>query len=303
MNTTNKTIKLHRVGDYRRLFLSLLQDVSNLEGHRLYRCFSDWLEICAICMHQLPYIKSEFTKDSLYKQYEQQYLDRIRSYTPASLNLFGEMVGLVTLVAHNHTYHDFLGEIFMLQEWGDTKLGQCFTPTEVCRLMSRLALGETETAKQEIEAHLSAEGGVITMQEPACGSGNIILSFAEQLEYMGFDPRCMLQVHAVDIGRDCFNMTYIQLCTHNLQAIVYHGDTLRMDFWETRPTAQIVRYEVWKRDRTPDVEDEEVVAMRQLLKQIDAVMSPPLPIVQTAEEAIAASSNQEKAQPTQLYFF
>lgn len=72
---------------------------------------------------------------------------------------------------------DFLGRVFMQLELGDKYRGQFFTPWDVARMMAAMQLGDTEA--------LFRDKPFITLSEPACGAGCMVLAFADVLRKGG----------------------------------------------------------------------------------------------------------------------
>ena len=89
------------------------------------------------------------------------------------------------------------------------------------------------------------EKGIITICEPAVGSGSLVIASAEAIDMQAIDPRAHVQFDCTDISRDAFNMVYIQLSALGLQAVVRHGNTLSDEYWEHRPTPQLRLFEQW----------------------------------------------------------
>ena len=55
-----------------------------------------------------------------------------------------------------------------------------------------------------------------------------MIAFAPMIEEAKHDPTATRDFDAVDIDRQCANMTYIQTSLLGLTGVVRHGDTLRM---------------------------------------------------------------------------
>lgn len=218
----------------KKQFLSKLQDLSRSQS--AHQTFSDWLEIAAITLHQLPYHSKELKKDAAFEQLEQCYFERIKPYSQDKLNAFAELMG-ITLAAHRTGYGDFLGEIAGEAELLNQRNGQFFTPYHLCRLMAKVTIGNM---KEQVERK-----GIITISEPACGAGALVIASAEEIAHQGINPAAHVQFDCIDISRDAFNMTYIQLCAQNLQAVVHHGNTLSNEHWEHRPTPQLRMFSQW----------------------------------------------------------
>lgn len=79
----------------------------------------------------------------------------------------------------------------------------------------------------------------------------------------------------MDVSRNCFNMTYLQLSLMDLQAVVQHGNTLSMEMWETRKTTQMMLFEDWLekaqiKARANDKTAQMVEKMREFLAQLNS---------------------------------
>ena len=205
-------------------FLSKLRSLSH--SHSSHRIFSDWLEIGAISLHQLPYHSGELAKDAAFERLEQRYMEAIKPYSRDELTVFSELLSL-TLIAHHTGYGDFLGEMAGEAELLSKRGGQFFTPYHLCRAISKMTLGDIATQVKE--------KGVITIAEPAVGAGALVIATAEEIASQGVNPAAYVQFDCTDVSRDAFNMAYIQLSALGLQAIVRHGNTLSDGILGTSP--------------------------------------------------------------------
>jgi N-6 DNA Methylase len=215
-------------------FLSKLQDLNRSRSS--HRTFSDWLEIAALTLHQMPYHSGDLEKDAAFERLEKLYMERIKPYSRDELNVFAEMLKITTIV-HHTGYSDFLGEIAGESELLNKGSGQFFTPYHLCRAIAKMSLGNV---RQAVEAK-----GIITIGEPAVGAGALVIASAEEIASQGVDPRACAQFDCTDVSRDAFNMAYIQLSAQNLQAVVRHGNTLSGEYWEHRPTPQLRLFRQW----------------------------------------------------------
>ncbi|VEB92810.1 Uncharacterised protein [Citrobacter koseri] len=91
----------------------------------------------------------------------------------------------------------------MQLELGDKYRGQFFTPWDVGIMMARMQLGNV--------ADNFADKPFITLAEPACGAGCMVLAFATVLRDAGYSPHRYLWVSATDIDPLAAGMAYIQL--------------------------------------------------------------------------------------------
>ena len=220
----------------KKAFLQKLQKLSYSRSP--HRTFSDWLEIAAISMHQLPYHSGELERDAACEQLERTYLERIKPYSKDELNIFAGLLALtISALGNGKGYSDFLGEIAGEAELLNKGSGQFFTPYHLCRAIAQMTLGDVYQAVKE--------KGIVTVCEPAVGSGSLVIASAEEVDMQGIDPRAHMQFDCTDISRDAFNMAYIQLSALGLQAVVRHGNTLSMEYWEHRPTPQLRLFNQW----------------------------------------------------------
>ena len=109
-----------------------------------------------------------------YKQkIEDAYLAIIQKYTRDEQERIAEMLAIVAADMARNPEQDFLGGFYMAERLGNPRRGQYFTPYDVADMMSRITLG---TAGAEIKRK-----GYITVNDPACGSGVMLLAGANCL--------------------------------------------------------------------------------------------------------------------------
>ena len=99
-------------------------------------------------------------------------------------------------------------------------VGQFFTPPEVSELMARLTYSE-ELAK--------LDKPFVTVCEPACGAGGMILAFTKVMISYGYNPAERMWAHCQDVDRTAALMCYLQLALWNVPAVVVVGNTLTLE--------------------------------------------------------------------------
>jgi type I restriction-modification system DNA methylase subunit len=119
---------------------------------------------------------------------------------------------------------DFLGEVSGRMSVLNAKQGQFFTPQAVCRMMAKMTLSDV---KDFIDKQ-----GYVTMQEPAAGSGGLVLAAADEVLWQGYRPDIHLLVHAIDISQLCFYMCFLQLTWKGVAAWVERGNALSGEHFE-----------------------------------------------------------------------
>ena len=95
--------------------------------------------------------------------------------------------------------------------------GEFYTPRDVSYFMAKMMLGDAEIPGDR----------PLTLSEPACGSGGMVLAFAEALGERGIAPN-RVWVEARDASRHACDMAYVNLTLCGIPAVVIHGNTLTM---------------------------------------------------------------------------
>mgnify|MGYP003646387253 CR=1 FL=1 len=119
---------------------------------------------------------------------------------------------------------DFLGEVAAHLQTLNGKMGQYFTPHCIAELLIDI---------HDVEGGLYrkiTENGYTTAYDPTAGSGALLISFANRVRKIGFDPKTRLFVRATDLDDQAFKMLYIQLANYDIPAEVRLGDTLEQEF-------------------------------------------------------------------------
>lgn len=140
----------------------------------------------------------------------------------------------VEAVSTNEPFTDILGPVYMeLASHGSKQqLGQFFTPQPVAYMMAQMQMPEIGP---------NPAGGLWTVQDPACGSGVMLLSFAQSiLKDQGPDALLNYGFFGVDLDMTCAKMCATQfvanMLLHDLligEVEVLRGDSLRQDGFTT----------------------------------------------------------------------
>ena len=152
---------------------------------------------------------------------EKQYIERAKKYSPKELETFAEMLAEVVVAMERNPDQDFLGELFMALELGNEWKGQFFTPYSVCRAMAAINYGA------DLE-HQADEKGWISVNDPACGAGALLIAFANECRRPGHKINYQTSVLFVaqDIDYLAGMMCYIQLSLLGCPGYVIIRDTL-----------------------------------------------------------------------------
>jgi type I restriction-modification system DNA methylase subunit len=131
---------------------------------------------------------------------EAEYLEEAKRWERADLDSFAMALGALVKEMEGRPFEDVLGGYYMecaLSSKGQQWHGEFHTPKPICDLMTRMTLGDVESLPDD---------WTITVCEPACGAGAMILSFAEACTP---DVRRRLRVTAMDISRTACDMAFI----------------------------------------------------------------------------------------------
>ena len=153
---------------------------------------------------------------------EPEYLEEAKRWEKQELILFGEALGALVSEMERHPFEDVIGGYYMefaLSQKGQQWNGEFHTPTTICDLMARMTLGDLSSVPAE---------GPITVCEPACGAGAMILSIAEVCSP---EIRRRLRVTAIDVSRTACDMAFINTTLWGVPTRVIHGNSLSLECW------------------------------------------------------------------------
>lgn len=155
---------------------------------------------------------------------EKRYQEIASKMKPETLSSYARMFALLYLATREYEDDpcDILGDIYhelrLNNEWN----GQFFTPDNICRMMAQIINPVDEFIDKE---------KTVTINEPACGSGTMIIGAIWAMQRQNFDYQHKAFFVAQDIDIRCVWMAYIQLSLYRIPAVVIHGNTLTMEEW------------------------------------------------------------------------
>ena len=159
------------------------------------------------------------------------------------VQIFTKIYILLTNQTNEHIgFNDYLGELFMKSDTSNSKAGQFFTPYGVSKVCAEMTID-----KNMINEYIEQDK-IITLNEPTCGAGGMILAVADILYYQyHFNIARNLFVLCSDIDERCVVMTYLQLSLAGIPAIVLHQNALSLETWGSWETpAYIMQYSRFK---------------------------------------------------------
>lgn len=153
---------------------------------------------------------------------EAEYLEESKRWQKEDLNFFAKALASLVNEMESSPFEDLIGGYYMeyaLSHKGQQWNGEFHTPKPICDLMARLTLGETTSLPKDRP---------ITVCEPACGAGAMILAVGNAVSP---EIRRRLRVTAIDINRTACDMAFINTTLWGIPTRVIHGNTLSMEFW------------------------------------------------------------------------
>ena len=152
-------------------------------------------------------------RQSVWQKRENEYHQTAKKYSETEFQQFASLLAVTV-------NQDFLGHLYMHLNFGNGWTGQFFTPWHIAEMMARMSIGDG--MKKEIE-----EKGFISVNDPTCGSGCMLLAFAQAYKNMLNESyhQSVLFV-GQDIDPVVAKMCYIQLSLMGCAGYVIVGNSL-----------------------------------------------------------------------------
>lgn len=226
-----------------------------------WQVFADFCEMAAITF-------SNAVDKIQYEKREARYMEIVKGYDHEEAISLSQGLGEVIL-SLEQGFGDVLGRTFHDLELHNKWAGQFFTPYEVCRMMANMTIGDSDDLRDRI-----AVRGFVTAQEPAVGSGAMVIALAQAMRDAGINYQEHLHVTAIDVDPKCAHMAYIQFTLLHIPAVVIHGNTLALQEYEHWYTpAHIMGGWQWKLRRQEGIEKaHELIAMSSPEVSISAIV-------------------------------
>lgn len=161
---------------------------------------------------------------------EKRYLNIIKKYDKPTQQIIVDMFTDIYILLSNQIdigFDDYLGKLYMLSETSNSHAGQFFTSYNVSKACAQITI-----TPEIVNEHIESDG-ILTANEPACGSGGMVLALVDVLyNQYHFNYSRNLLVECSDVDSRCVHMTYLQLGLAGIPAIIYRRNTLTMETWE-----------------------------------------------------------------------
>ncbi len=201
--------------DYRKEFCALMDRFAF--RYSRWQVWTDFLTLSAISL-------ANVVPGPEKNKREETYLSVMNGYRKEEQEAFPQMLGLVVLALEEDPEQDFLGSLYHYMDLQQEQKGQFFTPYHISEFMSELqfpGIGADEAVQ---------ENGYISVSDPACGAGAMLIAFANVAKKHGINYQKHVLFVAQDIDRTAAMMCYIQLSLLGCPAIVAVGDSLAKPF-------------------------------------------------------------------------
>ncbi|MDR2982789.1 MAG: N-6 DNA methylase [Puniceicoccales bacterium] len=152
---------------------------------------------------------------------EEEYMETIKGWKKEELMIFKEAFHALIGEMQEQPHSDILGGFYMeivsnkSKQWN----GEYHTPQPVCEMMAQMIMGDVILSGEK----------EITVLEPACGGGAMILACAKVIPKEALHR---LRVTAIDVSKVACDMCYINTTLWGIPAEIYHGNTLSMKFFK-----------------------------------------------------------------------
>lgn len=246
----------------------LVKIVERLAGgrHSRWQVFADFCEMAAISFSNAVDLVQRDAREA-------EYMKIIKKYDRAEVELFPQALGELVLAIEQHS-GDVLGRVFHDLELHNKWAGQFFTPYDVSRMMAKMTIGDGDDLRERI-----ARRGFVTAQEPAVGSGAMVIALAEEMHNAGINYQEHLHVRAVDVDLKCVHMAYVQFSLLHIPAIITHGDSLALK-----------EYSHWYTPAHIIGEWNEKFQRQAAIEKMFALITAPPPVVAADPPAVEESS-------------
>ncbi len=156
--------------NYRKDFIAAFNSLAGYHGR--HTVWSDFVTMAAISLSNA--VDYRFWSDR-----EKIYLDCTRKYSREDMEKFSRMMENTILALEDNPRQDFLGSIFSALELHNEWNGQFFTPYHIAELMAKMNLGNLADDLQDKP--------VITVSDPCCGAGCLMIGTANVAKEMGVE--------------------------------------------------------------------------------------------------------------------
>lgn len=200
-----------------KAYIKLIEKIAN-GGHRIRDTFRDVCRMYALCLRSPLVLDPDKKKDV-----EDEFAKIRDSYKPEEYKLIQESFAELA-IGLQKSPRDFLGTVLEELACNWKELGQFFTPSCVARVMAQVTFDE-----EFVKNH--KRGEIITLNDPACGAGVLLIEQAMDLIQKGI-PQGDILVFAEDLDPLSFTIVYTQLSLLGIAGICTRRNSLSLQIFE-----------------------------------------------------------------------
>lgn len=154
------------------------------------------------------------------KSREKQYLQIVKKYNEEEQKTITKIFTSIVMALEENPNQDLLGDLYMAFNLGVKEQGQFFTPYHISEFMAKISIDSNSTKK------IIENKGYISMNEPTCGSGAMVIAFVNALKEEGINYQTDAFIVAQDISYTATLMCYIQMALLGCAGVVICGNSL-----------------------------------------------------------------------------
>lgn len=196
-------------------YKELVKLFNQLSGSRsLWQVFNDCIEMFALS------IRNTFCFGQTFEKNENRYKDITKNYSESEIETIVKIFAEITNALEANPFQDFLGDLYMQLDMGNSALGQFFTPYTVSYAMAESSFDE-KNAKAEL-----SQKGYISVLEPAVGGGANVIAFCEVLKNHDINYQTQCVIVCQELSKLTALMCYTALSLIGCAAVVKIGNSL-----------------------------------------------------------------------------
>lgn len=225
--------------DYITPITDRLRTVHQQTGYNRFDVFRDWIVfiLSAIARDDETYLERV-------RRYESEYgVETMQTLVDTHAAAFGHLVDAMDEAEPSDVAPEapveVLGAVYEHYGMASDAFGQHFTPQNVCHAKAALI------APSEDDLRSATPDDPLTISDPACGSGRLLLAAAYRIRQL--NPEIPLIVVGQDIDPVCARMTAVNLALCGIPGYAIQGDSLTMEVttgWRIRHPAALVSGDV-----------------------------------------------------------
>ena len=170
-------------------------------------------------VHLAGYAISNMVDEVHRDKREHEYQRIAKGYTDSEMETMSKLLAVTSFALNENPEQDFLGELYMMLDLGNSDAGQFFTPYHICDFMSRITFGAN--TKEQIERK-----GWISVNDPCVGGGALLIAFINTCAQEGINYKQNVLVVGQDIDHSTAMMAYIQLSILGCAGYIVVGNSL-----------------------------------------------------------------------------